>query len=171
MAGAWDEALERGAHASGIRRAMRRRDTAALRALWEPLVRDWDDRTFYDFVATSPAFARLGFRSREMFGQVGFGTGGWDSDFRNTMLEILRVVLTDCDADQHWIVGGAERVPRGLWHLAADSRHHPLPARRSRACTPVSRARASRRSRARRTARRSASPTPTATPRTSPRRS
>ena len=125
MASAWDEALERGAHASAIRRAMRGRDTATLKSLWNPLVRDWDDRTFYDFVATSPAFARLGFRSREMFGQVGFGTGGWDSDFRNTMLEILRVVLTDCDSDQHWIVGGAERLPRGLWHLAPDARHWP----------------------------------------------
>ena len=125
MAAAWDEALEQGAHAGAIRAAMRRRDPIALKALWDPLVREWDDRTFYDFVATSPAFARLGFRHREMFGQVGFGTGGWDSDFRNTMLEILRVVLTDCDADQHWIVGGAERVPRGLWHAAPDCRHWP----------------------------------------------
>ena len=41
------------------------------------------------------------------------------------MLEILRVVLSDCDADQHWIVGGAERLPRGLWHLGADCRHWP----------------------------------------------
>ena len=125
MSAAWDEALESGAQASAIRRAMRRRDTAALKSLWNPLVHAWDDRTFYDFIATTPAFARLGFSHREMFGQVGFGTGGWDSDFRNTMLEILRVVLSDCDADQHWIVGGAERLPRGLWHLGADCRHWP----------------------------------------------
>ena len=125
MANAWEEALESGAHASAIRHAMRTRDTAALKALWDPLVHAWDDRTFYDFIATTPAFARLGFRSREMFGQVGFGTGGWDSDFRNTMLEILRVVLTDCDADQHWIVGGAERLPRGLWHATPACRHWP----------------------------------------------
>jgi len=125
MSDAWDEALEYGAHAGAIREAMRRRDPVALKALWDPLVHEWDDRTFYDFVATSPAFARLGFRHREMFGQVGFGTGGWDSDFRNTMLEILRVVLTDCDSEQHWIVGGAERVPRGLWHATPDCRHHP----------------------------------------------
>ena len=125
MAGAWDEALETCAHAEAIRVAMRGRDPLALKRLWNPLVREWDDRTFYDFVATSPAFARLGFRYREMFGQVGFGTGGWDSDFRNTMLEILRVVLTDCDADQHWIVGGAERMPRGLWHAAPPCAHWP----------------------------------------------
>ena len=125
MSAAWDAALESGAQASAVRRAMRERDADTLKTLWNPLVHAWDDRTFYDFIATTPAFGRLGFTHREMFGQVGFGTGGWDSDFRNTMLEILRVVLSDCDADQHWIVGGAERLPRGLWHLAVDGPHHP----------------------------------------------
>jgi tryptophan 2-monooxygenase len=67
----------------------------------------------------------LSFRHREVFGQVGFGTGGWDSDFRNTMLEILRVVLTECDSWQHYIVGGAEQVPRGLWSATPTCRHWP----------------------------------------------
>lgn len=31
------------------------------------------------------------------------------------MLEILRVVVTNCDTDQRLIVGGAEQVPRRLW--------------------------------------------------------
>jgi lysine 2-monooxygenase len=57
-----------------------------------------------------------------MFGLVGFGTGGWDSDFPNSMLEILRVVLTNCDTDQHLIPGGVERLPRGLWTLPASDR-------------------------------------------------
>ena len=57
----------------------------------------WDDRSFYDFVATAPAFAKRSFHHREIFGQVGFGTGGWDSDYPNSMLEILRVVITNCD--------------------------------------------------------------------------
>src|SRR5260370_273381 len=52
-----------------------------------------------------------------MFGLVGFGTGGWDSDFPNSMLEILRVVLTNCDTDQQLIIGGVEQLPRGLWVL------------------------------------------------------
>ncbi|NED69239.1 amine oxidase, partial [Streptomyces sp. SID10244] len=67
---------------------------------------DWDDRSFYDFLATSDEFGSLSFRHRELFGQVGFGTGGWDSDFANSMLEILRVVVTNCDTSQHLIVGG-----------------------------------------------------------------
>ena len=87
----------------------------------------WDGRTFYDFVATSACFAKLPFRYREMFGLVGFGTGGWDSDFPNSMLEILRVVITNCDTDQRLIVGGAERLPRGLWTLPVSERS-PWPA-------------------------------------------
>ena len=66
------------------------------------------------------------FRHLEVFGQVGFGTGGWDTDFPNSMLEILRVIYTDCDEDQHLVVGGVEQVPRGLWqHAPAAMAHWP----------------------------------------------
>jgi tryptophan 2-monooxygenase len=103
-----------------VQDALRRRDVPRLKALWDALVPLWDDRTFYDFVATSKAFSKLSFHHREVFGQVGFGTGGWDSDFPNSMLEILRVVLTGCDDAQRLIVGGADRVPHGLWQHAPE---------------------------------------------------
>ena len=118
VARAWADALEDGVGFSAIQDAIRSRDAARLKALWDKLVPLWDDRTFYDFVASSKSFSKLGFRHREIFGQVGFGTGGWDSDFPNSMLEILRVVLTNCDDHQHLIVGGVEQVPRGIWNRA-----------------------------------------------------
>jgi monoamine oxidase len=118
VANAWAQALEEGVGFSVLQEAIRARDAERLKALWNGLVPLWDDRTFYDFVASSEAFSRLSFKHREIFGQVGFGTGGWDSDFPNSMLEILRVALTNCDTDQHLIVGGAEQVPRGLWNHA-----------------------------------------------------
>ena len=126
VASAWAEALEEGAGFSGLQDALRERDVPRLKALWDALVPQWDERTFYDFVAQSSAFQRLSFRHREVFGQVGFGTGGWDSDFPNSMLEILRVVLTACDENQHLIVGGVQQVPQGLWQrplLAGEARH------------------------------------------------
>jgi len=116
MSQAWDDALEEIGFTE-IQEAIRRRDVPRLKQLWDELVEAWDDRTFYDFVATSKAFSGLPFRYRELFGVVGFGTGGWDSDFPNSMLEILRVVLTNCDTDQRLIVGGVEELPRGLWRL------------------------------------------------------
>ncbi len=128
VAQAWAQALEAGAGFTGLQQALRERDVPRLKALWDQLVPLWDDRTFYDFVATSDAFAKLSFHHREVFGQVGFGTGGWDSDFPNSMLEILRVVLTGCDENQHLIVGGVQQVPLGLWQHApatSEMRHWP----------------------------------------------
>jgi tryptophan 2-monooxygenase len=127
VAAAWSEALEADARFSDMQRAIRERDVPALKSLWNALVPLWDDRTFYDFVANSKAFSKLSFQHREVFGQVGFGTGGWDSDFPNSMLEILRVVMTNCDDNQRLIVGGADQVPKGLWRHAPETlAHWPL---------------------------------------------
>ncbi|MFV0524224.1 MAG: flavin monoamine oxidase family protein [Acidimicrobiales bacterium] len=119
VAAAWDDALASVARLPEIHDAMRRRDVAAVKEIWNPLVEAWDDRTFYDFVATAPSFSRLSYRHREVFGQVGFGTGGWDSDFPNSMLEIFRVVMAAFEDDQHLVVGGAEQLPRRLWALGS----------------------------------------------------
>ena len=124
VADAWTQALQEGAQFAQIQQAIRERDVPTLKALWNALVPKWDDRTFYDFVATSEAFSRLSFHHREVFGQVGFGTGGWDSDFPNSMLEILRVVLTQCDENQRLIQGGAQQVPCKLWSHAPDAPVH-----------------------------------------------
>jgi tryptophan 2-monooxygenase len=124
VADAWAQALEADARFSDMQNAIRSRDVATLKQLWNTLIPLWDDRTFYDFIASSAAFSKLSFHHREVFGQVGFGTGGWDSDFPNSMLEILRVVMTACDDEQRLIVGGADQVPCGLWRHAPDSCVH-----------------------------------------------
>ena len=124
IAADWAKALEEGAGFTELRQAVRERDTAKVKAIWNKLIPIWDDRSFYDFVATSYAFADRPFLYREIFGQVGFGTGGWDSDYPNSMLEILRVVATDCDEDQRLITGGVEQVPRGLWRLSPQKMAH-----------------------------------------------
>src|SRR3990167_5090226 len=126
VAEAWAQALEDDARFTDMQDAIRTRDVPTLKRLCNTLVPLWDDRTFYDFIASSQAFSRLSFRHREIFGQVGFGTGGWDSDFPNSMLEILRVVLTNCDDEQRLIVGGADQVPHGLWrHAPVQPVHWP----------------------------------------------
>ncbi|MEM6973053.1 MAG: NAD(P)/FAD-dependent oxidoreductase [Pseudomonadota bacterium] len=121
---AYDRALEEEAHFSALQAAIRARDVSRIQALWHPMVRAWDERTFYDFVTSAATFEPLSFRHREIFGQVGFGTGGWDSDFPNSMLEILRVAVTAQDDDQQMIVGGVEQLPRGLWTMQPDDLAH-----------------------------------------------
>ncbi len=124
VAQAYDAALEEGASFTALQQAIRARDTARIKELWNPLVAAWDERTFYDFIASSEAFQKLSFHHREVFGQVGFGTGGWDSDFPNSMLEILRVNLTECDSNQRYFAGGVEQMPRRLWQHAPEHITH-----------------------------------------------
>ncbi len=124
VAKAYDDALEEGANFSALKEAIRTRDTKKIKDIWDPIVHEWDERTFYDFVTHSEAFKKLDFRHREVFGQVGFGTGGWDSDFSNSMLEILRVNVTECDERQRFIVGGVEKMPQGLWRRSPDKMTH-----------------------------------------------
>lgn len=120
VAAAYDEALEDGANFSALKAAIRDRDIQRIKAIWTPLVKAWDERTFYDFITSSKAFTKLSFHHREIFGQVGFGTGGWDSDFPNSMLEILRVNATEFEEDQYLIKGGAEQVAQQLWRHAPE---------------------------------------------------
>ena len=124
VAGAYNRALEESTNFSALKNAIRARNPAEIKAIWNPIVRDWDERTFYDFVSSSSAFQSLTFRHREVFGQVGFGTGGWDSDFPNSMLEILRVNVTEQDENQRFILGGVEQVPQRLWRHAPDQITH-----------------------------------------------
>ena len=121
---AWHEALETDASFDAMQEAIRQRDVATIKRIWNKLVPIWDDRTFYGFIANSQAFMKRSFKHLEAFGQVGFGTGGWDTDFPNSMLEILRVVFTNCDDDQHFVLGGVEQVPRNMWKEAQTGMAH-----------------------------------------------
>lgn len=126
VARAYDEALEESAQFSALKAAIRARDAKRIKEIWNPIVREWDERTFYDFVVSSTAFRNLSFRHREVFGQVGFGTGGWDLDFPNSMLEILRVNVTELDENQRFFIGGVEQVPQRLWrHTPRNMAHWP----------------------------------------------
>ncbi|CAM5668323.1 hypothetical protein SANTM175S_03922 [Streptomyces antimycoticus] len=113
VADAWNACLEEGADFSDMNRAIRERDAPRIREIWARLVEKLDNQTFYGFLCDSSAFAS--FRHREIFGQVGFGTGGWDTDFPNSILEILRVVYTEADDHHRGIVGGSQQLPLRLW--------------------------------------------------------
>ena len=125
VAAAYRDALQEHVDFADLQQAVRDRDVVRLKQIWDPLVEKWDERTFYDFVVSSTAFQKLSFRHREVFGQVGFGTGGWDSDFPNSMLEILRVNLLELDDHQRFITGGVENVLHRLWRQPAPAAHWP----------------------------------------------
>lgn len=114
VAEAWQRTLEDDAQLIPLQRAIRDRDTAELKRIWNDLVVRLDDQTFYGFLANSKHFSS--FHHREIFGQVGFGTGGWDTDFPNSILEILRVVITAADDHHRGIIGGSQQLPLRLWN-------------------------------------------------------
>ncbi|MFB9903729.1 flavin monoamine oxidase family protein [Allokutzneria oryzae] len=122
VADAWAKALHEHAELSVMDAAIRRRDVPTIKAIWNRLVPKLDDVSFYGFLSSAPSFAS--FRHREIFGQVGFGTGGWDTDYPNSMLEILRVVYTGADEDHRRVVGGCQQVPLGLWEHRPDRVAH-----------------------------------------------
>ncbi len=119
VARGWDAALENGASLSAMQAAVRDRDVRRIKAIWDPLVPVLDDTTFYGFLSAAPEFERFSYR--ETFGQVGFGTGGWDTDFPNSMLEILRVVYTGADDDHRTLVDGSQSLPEALWTRAPEA--------------------------------------------------
>ena len=118
VADAWKAAVNDGAKFVEMQEAIRARDTGRIKKLWNELLPLMDEQTFYGFIAGSESFKEAGFAHREAFGQVGFGTGGWDTDFPNSILEILRVVYTDADDQHRLISGGAQRLPEALWQDA-----------------------------------------------------
>ncbi len=124
VAAAWDDCLEERAHFTAMQEAIRNRDLATIKKLWNELVPKFDDVPFSGYLATSRAFSALPFEYREAFGQVGFGTGGWDTNFPDSFLEILRVVYVDADAEQHRIIGGAQLLPERLWNHTPENLDH-----------------------------------------------
>ncbi|MFK4267638.1 flavin monoamine oxidase family protein [Streptomyces milbemycinicus] len=126
VATAWQDCLEERAHFRAMRRAIADRDYATIKRLWNELVPVLDDMSFSHYLATSKAFSALPFEYREAFGLVGFGTGGWDTNFPDSMLEILRVVYGGAEDDQQRILGGAQRLPQLLWqHAPRQLAHWP----------------------------------------------
>ncbi|MGW4400589.1 flavin monoamine oxidase family protein [Amycolatopsis nivea] len=124
VAQAWQRTLDEHASFAEMQTAIRNRDVATVKKIWNELVPRLDNQTFYGFLCDSPAFSS--FQHREIFGQVGFGTGGWDTDFPNSILEILRVVYTGADDEHRSIVGGSGQLPKRLWeHVPEKLAHWP----------------------------------------------
>ncbi|MGB8403036.1 MAG: NAD(P)/FAD-dependent oxidoreductase [Mycobacterium sp.] len=122
VAEAWRKTLEDGADLHAIQDAIRERNTPVLKAAWDKLVRELDDETFWGFLTKSKHFHS--FELREIFGKVGFGTGGWDTDYPSSMLEILRVVLTEADDNHRGVVGGSQQLPLRLWQRSPEHLAH-----------------------------------------------
>lgn len=91
-------------------------DTAKIKTLWNKILVDgstrWDNESFLRALQI-----RSGWNEEEinLFGQIGFGTGGWNTDFPNSVLEVLRISYGALDTDHKLAYDGASSLPERLW--------------------------------------------------------
>jgi len=78
---------------------------------WQEYVESYKDRSFYDVLRE----AGLSRQEIQLFGSLGLGTGGFDSLYQVSFLEMLRLMICKWEQDQRHIKGGIDRLPQGLW--------------------------------------------------------
>ncbi|UVL56000.1 flavin monoamine oxidase family protein [Pseudomonas sp. B21-035] len=92
-------------------------DPAKIKLLWNAILREgWDNLSFH---AAMVEQARWPADEINLFGQIGFGTGGWNTDFPNCFLEVLRVLYTGLDINHLLMRDGADQLPLRLWQQPA----------------------------------------------------
>ncbi len=84
-----------------------------IKAIWNAILRaGWDDLSFYAAMVEQARWSR---EDIDLFGQIGFGTGGWNTDYPNCFLEVLRVLYTGLDTNHALMYDGSSELPLRLW--------------------------------------------------------
>ena len=96
-------------------------DLVKIKTLWNKIVDDngatWDDKSFLRALQELSGWDEA---QINLFGQIGFGTGGWNTDFPS-ILELLRVIYGGLDADHRLAYDGASSMPERLWSMPAST--------------------------------------------------
>jgi lysine 2-monooxygenase len=93
-------------------------DVVARRKLWQEQIDRYANVSFYQVLAHngwSPAEISL-------FGSLGLGTGGFDSLYNISFLEIIRMMHCRWEVDQKLIKGGVEQLAARLWDARRECR-------------------------------------------------
>lgn len=94
-------------------------DQDFIKTTWNNMLElGWDNLSFH---AAMVEQAKWPAADINLFGQIGFGTGGWNTDFPNCFLEVLRVLYTGLDVSHQLMRDGAEQLPQRLWAGTAAS--------------------------------------------------
>ncbi|MCY4148713.1 MAG: NAD(P)/FAD-dependent oxidoreductase [Gammaproteobacteria bacterium] len=122
IADKWNQSLENYFEFTQMQTAIKDGDANTIKSIWNQKVKQYDNVSFYQFLVEA------GFTYDEIyiFGQVGFGSGGWNTDYPNSILEILRVVYTNADDNHQRIIEGTTSLVEKLWERQpADIKHWP----------------------------------------------
>jgi tryptophan 2-monooxygenase len=96
-----------------IHRPWREGDFAGVRKIWQEYLERYKGRSLYEVIRNSSAV----WQDEEMrcFGALGIGTGGFGSLYHVEFLEILRVVVQECEEQQMLVEDGVESLARGFY--------------------------------------------------------
>ncbi|MDO4234376.1 FAD-dependent oxidoreductase [Pseudomonas sp.] len=94
-------------------------DQAKIKTLWNAIIdAGWDNLSFFAAMVEQAGWSR---EDIDLFGQIGFGTGGWNTDYPNCFLEVLRVLYTGLDTNHKLMYDGSSELPRRLWGRSPDA--------------------------------------------------
>nr|WP_314530315.1 FAD-dependent oxidoreductase [uncultured Pseudomonas sp.] len=94
-------------------------DQAKIKTLWNAILdAGWDNLSFFAAMVEQAGWSR---EDIDLFGQIGFGTGGWNTDYPNCFLEVLRVLYTGLDTNHKLMFDGSSELPTRLWSRAPDT--------------------------------------------------
>ena len=108
---------------SDMEAAMNSGQQSIIKEIWNNLVapaegESWDNSSFYESLVRHGTWTA---DDIQLFGQVGFGTGGWNTDFPNSFLEVLRVLYTGLDVDHRLLRNGTGMLVSYLYDSAPAS--------------------------------------------------
>ena len=86
-------------------------DPKARRCQWQAYVRRYSSKSFYEVLHEQG----LSPKEIKLFGHLGFGTGGFDSLYPVSFIEILRGVICRWYEDQRLVKGGIDQLAQNFW--------------------------------------------------------
>jgi monoamine oxidase len=96
-------------------------DLRKQRKLWERYVADYNNKSLFQTLVAH------GWSRDEiiLFGYIGIGSGGFDSFFSSSFLEIVRIEIQKLEAfgTQQLIIGGTNQIPNRFWSEVVDCLH------------------------------------------------
>lgn len=86
---------------------------------WNDYVRQFKDKNFYQILDEHG----MSKKEIEFFGSLGIGTGGFNSMFPISFLEIFRLAALRWETDQRLVKGGIGQIPEAFWAIPGQCRH------------------------------------------------
>lgn len=86
---------------------------------WQEYVKEYSNKSFYQVLCEHG----LSRQEIKYFGSLGLGTGGFDSLYNISFIEILRLTVCKWEKDQRLIRGGVVQISENFWANQYECQH------------------------------------------------